>query len=181
MIVLKECNNNEEYKWKEIVEVVSVTFNMNAEEIVRFKKNKIAKLIGALPFLAGCNEPSRTSLSNLATYIIAAKGGKKIFNHSPNDDLEIMNRLKTISSFDGGNKDIITKGLNLLCLNMVHGYKKDCEKDITNNKYNPVTTQKWNYLRTVKSLTEKAQSIKCSEMDEILGITETVFSYWSYT
>ncbi|MCK4543880.1 MAG: hypothetical protein KAU17_16730 [Spirochaetales bacterium] len=44
---------------------------MSGDEKNRFSEHSIPKLIGAIPLLAGSDEPERTALDHLSTYILA--------------------------------------------------------------------------------------------------------------
>ena len=45
------------------------------------------KLVAAIPFLTGCNNPMRISLSHLSVYILAAsESGKDVFFHGFKDN-----------------------------------------------------------------------------------------------
>lgn len=109
---------------------------------------------GLLPFIAGCKKPEPTALNHLSAYLIAAKGAKKEFFHSIENDENILNRLQCINHFMGGNKRVLEKGMKLLALVMIHDYKKDVLKDKKRGKYNPVGEGVWNYSTLVRELTD---------------------------
>lgn len=172
---------NNSFCWERSVDEIAVSFNMDKKERDLLQKNKVARLIGVIPFLAGCENPERTGLSNIATYIIAAKGSKKVFKHSFSDNESLLKRLFMISHFQGGDQAIIRKGMMLLALNMIHGYKRDCDKDRMKGEYNPVLSRAWDYNSLVQELSEEIRGIDCHEMDKYMSIEHTAFAYWSYT
>ncbi|QEN04154.1 hypothetical protein EW093_05365 [Thiospirochaeta perfilievii] len=91
-----------------------------------------------------------------------------------------MERLYLIHNFKGGNNDIIQRGMSLLALNMLHGYKKDLVEDSLNGKYNPLYQNEWVYKDEIKKLMSYINSIECLKMDTIMKIEHTAFSFWSY-
>ena len=54
-------DNNEVFDWNRIVERISTAFRFTADEKQRFANKKLAKLIAAIPFLAGCKDPLRVA------------------------------------------------------------------------------------------------------------------------
>lgn len=117
---------------------------MSDEEASRFAANKVARLVGLLPFLAGCEEAERTALAHLATYVIAGRGGARAsFDHKPADDRDPLARLETISHFQSGDSRILEAGLRRLALCMVAGYRRDAEKDRAAGAYNPLAAGAW--------------------------------------
>lgn len=169
------------FNWSSLVNQIAISFSLENDEKKLLSKSKVAKLIGALPFLAGCHESERTSLCHLSIYIIAMKGSKSAFNHNIEDDHYIMDRLSAINNFIDGDEKIIKRGMSLLSLVMLHGYKRDIKKDKKLKKYNPISSGKWDYIKLVNELSSVVKSIGCSNMDEYIIIEETVFTYWSYT
>lgn len=174
-----KIENEIEFNWNNIVDETAISFRLTNDERRSLYSSRIARLIGALPFLAGCDEAERTSLAHIGTYLVAARGSKTTFNHNYNDDKGVMNRLEEIGHFKGGNQAILEKGMKLLALNMVHGYMRDIEYDKSINKYNPISAGVWDYKLLVKSLTDDIKSIKCSEMDPYGTCESVVFDYWS--
>ena len=59
------------------------------------------------------------------------QGFQKYCAHNVSDDDDIFNRLAFISTFEGGNKEIIHHGMNILALIMLEGYKKSAQKVLT--------------------------------------------------
>lgn len=180
MNVCSKVKNEKVFDWQSIVDEMAVSFRLTENEAQSLFKSRIARLIGALPFLASCEEADRTARSHVAIYLIAANGSKKEFCHNGNDNRDVMDRLSEISHFKGGDEKIIEKGMKLLALNMVHGYKRDVEYDVSINKYNPVATGDWDYKRLVDSLTEDVKSINFKKMDEYGTCESVVFNAWHY-
>lgn len=164
--------------WEHLVEQTAQSFRLTNQERDSLKNTKIAQLIGALPFLANCNQPERTSLAHLSIYLIAMKGSKSEFYHDTRDNNNVLNRLEAINHFDGGDKKIIEKGMKLLALNMVHDYMRDIEEDSLNNKYNPISAGEWDYKTIVRELTADITAIDCPQMDDYFTAVDTPFMYW---
>ena len=166
--------------WPEIVSITSETFRLIIDEKEKLVENKTAMLIGSIPFIAGCIEPMRTALAHVAVYHIARDAGKRVFEHNPGDNSEIMSRLHEISHFQGGNEAIIMKGMDLLALQMIHGYERDFEKDVLLDKYNPVAEEAWpNHEKMKEELRTSIQACDCPEMDEIMDADVGVLGFWN--
>ncbi len=135
--------------WSSLAGTTVASVRMTDGEAERFRSNTVAKLIGLLPYMAHCDDPERTALSHLATFVIAGRGeSRRVFDHSPADDVEPLARLRTISDFKGGDDAMIERGMALLCLCMVSGYERDIELDILLKRYNPLTSGGWNIAET---------------------------------
>lgn len=171
-----EMDNN--YCWELLVDKTAISFRLNIKERELLTKSKVAKLIGLLPFIAGCKYPERTALNHLSAYLIAAKGAKNEFYHTIEDDEKILDRLQCINHFMGGDKKVLEKGMKLLALVMVHDYKRDIEVDRIRGKYNPLTGGMWSYTELVKQLTDDIHSIRSPEIDLIFKTQDTPFLIW---
>lgn len=166
--------------WAEISASVAEAFRMDAKERAWFAGGRIARLIAAIPFLAGCEEPERTAVAHLGTYLLSTRETKAYFNASSGDDSSALERIALISSFKGGDARIIEKGLCLLALNMVSDYKRDIEEDARLGKYNPIAAGAWDFESTVVDLEYKIVSVSCEEMDEIAPIGAIPLGFWGY-
>ena len=125
-------------KWDELSDLVAKAFRMSDEESQRFRGSMVAKLIAAIPFLAGCEDAERTAVAHLGTYLLSTRETKRYFNTQPGDSASPLERLRLGSRFKGGDQRIIERGLCLLALNMVSDYKRDLEEDRLLGKYNPI-------------------------------------------
>jgi hypothetical protein len=170
-----------EAQWAEISDRVAQAFRMTAEERARFSEGRVAKLIAAIPFLAGCEDAERTAVAHLGTYLLSIKETKPYFNARPEDRVSPLERLRLGSNFKGGDQRIIQRGLCLLTLNMVSDYKRDIEEDERLGKYNPIAAGAWDFEDTVADLQYKVISVDCEEMDKIVSIDAIPLSFWGIT
>lgn len=167
--------------WKNLVERIGTLFNFTEEDKNKLSINKLAQLIGAIPFLAKCDEPYRISLTNLSiTYLASHSAGKDVFSHNFTDNQNLFTRLDPINNFSTGNKEIIARGMDLLALVMLSDHKKDQEKDLIHKKYNPVSSGIWNYDLEVQKIQRRLEAFDCPEMDEILSFKEAKAFWWEY-
>jgi hypothetical protein len=167
-----------ESSWAAISESVALAFRMDAEESRSFKEGRIARLIAAIPFLAGCEDAERTAVAHLGTYLLSVRETKPYFNARPEDGASALERLRLISDFKGGDQKIIERGLCLLALNMVSDYRRDIEEDARLGKYNPISAGAWDFQETVAELEYKILCAPCPEMDEIVSMTAIPMAYW---
>lgn len=167
-----------ESAWEEISGSVAAAFRMTAEEEARLRGGTIAKLIASIPFLAGCEDAERTAVAHLGTYILSVRETKRYFDTRPEDGSSVLERLRLISSFKGGDRRIIDRGLRLLALNMVSDYRRDIEEDACLGKYNPVSAGAWDYEETVVDLQYKILSVACEEMESIAPMAAIPMVFW---
>lgn len=154
-------------EWNYLVEEISKVFRFSEDERNHFTNSYTAKIIATIPFEAGCKEPERTAIAHLCIYIAEIRGFQKYYAHLPSDDNDIFNRLARISTFEGGNKNIINHGMNILALIMIEGYKKSMDKNRINNVYNPLVSRKWNYQSIKNKLIWEINKIEVPNLDWI--------------
>lgn len=131
--------------WKRLAATAAEALRMTEGESARFVSNPVARLVGLLPFLAGCDEAERTALAHLATWGVANRGrARAVFDHKPADDRDPLARLAPIADFAGGDRAVIDAGMRRLALCMVAGYVRDRETDLAVGAYNPVAAGIWN-------------------------------------
>lgn len=163
-------------EWNYLVEEISKVFRFSEDEKQYFENSYTAKLIATIPFEAGCIEPERTAIAHLCVYVAELRGFQKYYAHLPSDDDDVFNRLARISTFEGGNKEIINHGMNILALIMIEGYKKSMEKDKLNNVYNPFVSGKWNYQSIKNKLIWEINKIEVPNFDWIF--TKAPLNLW---
>jgi hypothetical protein len=167
-----------ESTWSEITDHVAKTFRMTDEERMGLENHEISKLLAAIPFLAGCEQPMRTSLANLSIYMMSIRSGKEVFNASDADDEDILARLR-LARFHGGDQQIVDRGMALIALNMLADYRRDVILDIANEKHNPIATGVWDYESIAADLVATVEAIECEEMDRISTVETIVDKFWN--
>ena len=165
--------------WKTICEAVAATFRFSDEETKRLVNSKVARLIGVLPIIAGCEDAERTALAHLSIYLTAARGGKAWFNHRKSDDADIYSRLRLGASFIGGDKKIIERGMDLLAMVMLSGYNRDKAMDLEAGKYNPLNDGAWNFEQLSTRLQNKLEATPCLKLDAVMTPEESILSIWT--
>ena len=150
---------------------------MNESEARAFRNNKVAKLVGLLPFIAGCDDATRSSLSHLATFVIANRGrARRVFDHAPADDADPMARLRTIADFKGGDPAALEQGMARLALCMTSGYRRDAEVDRLTGEYNP--TDSASFEAAVHASAATIAAGIASDIDEILSTSDAYKGIW---
>ena len=164
-------------EWENIAASVADAFRMDKEEREWFQNKNLAKLIAAIPYLAGCEDPGRTAITHLGAYILSIRI-KTVANCQPTDDADLLRRLEMINNFIGGDQAIIQKGMSLIALNMISDYARDIKEDRLFGKYNPVDSGTFNYENEKKRLEANIVSVECREMDEIMSLDASITSLW---
>jgi hypothetical protein len=154
--------------WEELCGCIAETFRFTEEEKAFFAKDAVAQLIAALPFEAGCDEPERTALAHLAIYMTELRGGSRIGDHTLADNEGPLARLRLLSSFKGGKKEVIEHGMYQLALVMLSGYVRSKESDLQNNIYNPLNDGSWNAEELQEEILEKIRANPAKTLDHIL-------------
>lgn len=160
-----EVKNIPESTWNYIVDEMRKVFRFTRKETKWFRNCKTAKLIATIPFAAGCDEAERTAIAHLCIYLAEIRGFQKYYAHLPSDDADLFTRLGFISTFEGGKKEIIECGMNILALKMIEGYNKSKKEDLKNNIYNPFVSNAWDYdVIKTKILNSLNNSVCCELM-----------------
>ncbi|MBL7006285.1 MAG: hypothetical protein ISR78_04310 [Spirochaetia bacterium] len=170
--------NDLEMYWMRLSEKVCASFSFTDEKSRYFLNNKVAKLIGCLPKIAGTKTPERDGCSNLAVYIMSISVTKQFYHHNVYDDTNVFARLQNIMNFNGGDQDLLQKGMTLLALMMVNDYKRDKEADKDARKYNPFTANSWNFNELRDQLLIDYEKIESVEIDSILTLSECATLLW---
>lgn len=156
-------------EWDYFVNEITKVFGLTKEEKEKFENSNTAKIIATIPFEAGCNEPERTAIAHLCIYMAEIRGFQKHFAHLPSDDFDIYNRLAFISTFDGGDKNIIKHGMDILAYIMIEGYKKSEAEDLQNNIYNPFVSGNWDYKELKNHILLEVNKMYVSNLDWIFS------------
>ena len=165
--------------WARLVTVSADALRMTDAETKRFNDNRVARLVGLLPFIAACDDAERSSLSHLATFVVANRGeARRAFDHAPADDVEPLARLRTISDFKGGNEAVLSRGLALLGLCMISGYRRDVEIDDVFNNYNPVNRAPESANRAEAIFRSALEGSSPNDADIVLSLDAAVQAYW---
>lgn len=167
-------------QWINLSAALAETFRLTEPEAQRLFESKTARLIAALPYLAGCDQPDRTALTHLAVYVMAARGATRwTFDHNAEDDVDPFRRLASIGSFQGGDPIVLGRGMRLLVLQMVCGYARDMAKDTVTGEYNPLLAGSWDATAMIQGLVAEILDRPCAEMDGIMTVHDAQ-SYWWY-
>ena len=166
-----------ESTWLDIASHVAASFRLTDQESKILLESRIAKLLASIPFLAGCENPERTSVSNLAIYMMSVNESKAFFNATPQDDRSVFARL-SLARFEGGDQAIIDRGISLLAVNMIADYKREVVWDLTNGKHNPIANGTWDYDELFAQLRSTIEAVECPQMDEIVEVHEIVDNFW---
>ena len=169
-----------EAKWDTIAESVADAFRLTDSERSWLNNKPVARLIAAIPLMAGCKDAERTAVAHLGTYLLSIKETKAFFNASASDDGDVFERLRLGSTFVGGDKAVIDKGMSMLALCMVIDYARDVELDRKIGKHNPVSTGAFDYLTIRRDLEQKIAAVECPEMESILRNPDTQDGWWGF-
>lgn len=166
-------------QWENVLSRAGAVLNFGIEKKEQIQNSKMAKLIAATPFLAGCKKTTETSFSHLVIYLMSLdESAKDIYFHKPEDNDDIYSRLFPISSFSGGNKAIIQCCMDLMALCMLSNYNKDTEEDKAIGKYNPINEGGWKYESMSKQLIGSIEATINADISAIYTVEESLRGYW---
>jgi hypothetical protein len=165
--------------WAELSRQMAAAFRLTQAEAGSLASSKTARLVAAIPFVAGCDHPERTALAHLATFRIASTDAcAKVFDHDASDNTSPTARLAPIADFIGGDRSIIAYGMELLAIIMTNGYAKDIKKDLASGEYNPVGAKIWDAEAMKASLASDGKG--ASALDPVMTKDEACKGFWSF-
>jgi len=168
--------NKKDVPWEYLVKEISKVFKFTRKETKQFAASKTAKLIASIPFEADCYEPEKTAIAHLGLYVMEKRGFQEYCSHQPIDDVNILHRLDFISTFEGGDPEIIEHGMYLLALIMLEGYNNSIGEDIKNEVYNPIASGRWNYELKKKEIMSVLKKVECPNLDFVFLSSYQEFS-----
>jgi hypothetical protein len=168
---------NEEF-WSKIVRLVAEALRLSISEMNALQQNRTAKLIGALPALAGARDADRVAVQHVITYLTAQRL-EAIFDHRRDDDQPLTARLERISHFPGGDRRVLQRGMDLLTLLMISGYERSQVTDRRKGVYNPLGSGSWDGDREKTRLVKAIRAVPSPEMDQILDLEVALRGEWN--
>lgn len=168
----------DEHTWATISRIVAERLRYSIGELERLRDNRTAKLITAIPYIAGCSNADRIAAQHLTTYLLA-ESAEVIFDHREGDDRDVFARLERISRFPDGKQNLIRRGMNLLALQMVTGYERNVQTDRARSVYNPIASGSWDGEELRARLVRRVRSVPSPEMDEILDLEHALRGNWN--
>lgn len=164
--------------WEKLSESIAKAFSLDANHLDRIRKNSVMKLVGALPFLAECEEPERIAISHLGTFILASSPATKAFFwHNQHDSKNLQHRLERISHFEGGNIQVLDWGMNLLAIAMINDHESDTSKDSAEGRNNPIAAGDWDAEALRTELKKQLPDFQDTRLEE-LGQSVILQSFW---
>jgi hypothetical protein len=165
--------------WNRLTSIVAAAFRMNSAETAKLKNNKVAHLVGALPYLASCREPERRALIHLSTFVLGScDSARLVFDHKKEDDYDVMARLAAIADFEGGDPSIIARGMKLLATVIISGYQRGAAEDKAAGRYNPLTSGAWRADERLAGLAADLATIPAADMDMVMTAEEARVLGW---
>ena len=166
--------------WDELSGKTAKAFRMLPWTAAKLKKNRTARLIAALPFVAGCEHPERTALAHLATFVLASSEScKRVFDHDASDNASPTARLAPIADFQGGDKAVIEEGMARLAMIMANGYQKDLEKDKASGEYNPILAGAWKHEEMASKFKATRKTKSSSALDSEISAEDALLNFWN--
>jgi hypothetical protein len=176
---LNAMNAQETALFSDIMSSIETAFRLNVNEVQQLMEDHVVRLLALLPHFAGCPDPRATGYLNIVTYIAERRGGKQFFLHLPEHDDEYTARLQIFARImDGGDPQIIEKGLSLAAVSMINDYILDQEHDQKAGKYNPLNTGRWSAKTALDELSRRIKSCKVPRMDALFTLAIFGATWW---
>lgn len=178
--VSDEKRLNPEDNWKCLVSEVLKGMPELEDQKAYILDHRLCRLIGMLPSIAGTEQPLRDGFTNLSLFLLSKHTPvKDIYDHKPQEDQDIMRPLIPYCHFTGGDERILSRGMHLIAMVLLMDYKKNMDRDLDLNSYNPLNSGQWDYEGIMETLSLCVEDIDCPEMDDILSVDYIPFTPWA--
>ena len=165
--------------WRDLSARIAAAYRMTENEAARLASNRTARLVAAIPFLAGCDHPERTALEHLSTFVLSStESCKRIFDHDESDNVSPAARLAPIADFQGGDRAVIEEGMARLAMIMANGYQKDLEKDKASGEYNPILAGAWKHETLAETFRISSRKKGSSPLDPVMTSDDALRDFW---
>ena len=148
-------------------------------EASRYRTVPAAKLVAAIGYLAGSEDPDRFAVSNLLTFHGATKA-RALFNHRPSDDVDVFRRLATFRVGELADQTVVRYGTTLLALISLGDHEHDTETDRLAGKYNPLVEGRWvaHTLKTELNAELAKNPAMKKRFNQAVGLELGPLAYW---
>jgi len=149
-------------------------------EAFRYADIPAAKLVAAIGYLAGSEDPDRFAVSNLLTFHAATKA-RALFNHRPSDDADVLRRLATIQFGALANRKVVEYGMTILALISLGDHEHDRETDRLEGKYNPIAEGRWSATHLRSRLnSELKKNLELKDLfNTVVGQDLSILNWWA--
>lgn len=162
--------------WRELLSQCAEVIGPEAH---RYSSQLSAKVIAAIPYLAGSEDPDRFAIANLMTMHAATKL-PSIFGHRPDDNEHPYRRLGSLRVGDHADPRVVACGLKILTLISLGDHVHDGEHDRQLRKYNPVNEGIWDAATLARQLTAELEAMPDirARFDAVVAPHQTEFRWW---
>lgn len=166
--------------WNDMCDRLGSLFRLSAEEEQRVRANRLIQMLALLPGYANCPDPRGTGFLMAVTYVSERKAARDLFAHDARHDADLLSRLAPFSRLlEGGDPQIIEKGLNLAALTMLKDYASDAQSDQRKGKYNPVALGVWNFQELKNRILQRDMAIACPGLDRVYSVKTAERHFWA--
>ncbi|QEN08655.1 hypothetical protein EXM22_11900 [Oceanispirochaeta crateris] len=169
-----------ESTWRDLVDEVLKGMPGLEKDRNFILKHRLSRLIGMLPFIAGTDNPFRDGYTNLSLFLMSKFNPVgDVFCDGTKNNEDIMLPLIPYCHFSGGDDKILTRGMHLIAMVLLVDYRKKQERDLDENRYNPLNSGQWNYEDVMDTLGLCVREVPCPMMDQILSVEYIPFTSWA--
>ena len=171
---------NSRETWESLVDEVLMGMPQFKDKKQIIQDHRLCRLIGMLPFLASTDNPFRDGFTNLSLFLLSKDSPfGNVYNDQPNEHMDIMRPLIPFCHFSGGDERLLSRGMHLVAMVLLNEYKRNMDRDLDENRYNPLNSGQWNYQAVMETLSLCVDEVPCPLMDDILSREFLPFTNWA--
>lgn len=147
----------EDNQWSALQEDIIVSTRLECSELEILKKSPVARILAAIPYLAGCKNPDQIAVLEVSLYI-AAMRNEKLFSHRANQTIKERIYSGFLQPLQTGDPDVVEFGFTLLELISLNDHYHDLPSDILTGHANPLKERVILYFPVQEVLQKKLES-----------------------
>ncbi len=166
--------------WESLVDEVLMGMPQFTDKRQAIIEHRLCRLIGMLPYIASTDNPVQDSFTNLSLFLLSKDSPvADVYNDHPQQHMDIMRPLIPFCHFTGGDERLLSRGMHLVAMVLLMDYRKNMDRDLDENRYNPLNSGQWNYQSVMETLSLCVEEVPCPLMDDILSKDYLPFTDWA--
>ena len=171
---------NSQETWEYLVDEVLMGMPQYLDKRDTIVRHRLCRLIGMLPYIASTDNPVRDGFTNLSLFLLSKDSPvEDVYNDNLSGHKDIMRPLIPFCHFSGGDERLLSRGMHLVAMVLLMDYRKNRDRDLDENRYNPLNSGQWNYNAVMETLSLCVEDVPCPLMDDILSMEFLPFTDWS--
>lgn len=162
--------------YEAILRVAAPSVRLTMGELERLRRSKVARLLAAVPYRAGCENPDLIAVLHVSMYV-AGMRSREFFAHRDNQSLG--DRIGMGLHYPDGDAEVIDAAMAILESVSLNDHKKDADADRRRGYPNPLNMGLVDYATEKRRIRERLRAVRPALRRELEGILSSSEDHWS--